>query len=145
MKQTIAIALTLIVGMMGQSILAQTKKAPRPTPRTPMKIEKPALAVALKKVKISGFTLNNMTVEDAFKYLSAEYAKASGKGRGINFLYKCSKEVKNKKISLDLSASSIPASDVIYYICLQAGMNHRMDDFVVVLWQLKAKEGLNRY
>lgn len=145
MKQAIAFTLTLIVAMVGQSVLAQSKKAPRPRPRLPIKIEKPALVTALKKVKISGFKLNNMTVEDAFKYLSGQYAKSSGKGSRINFLYKCDNKVKQKKISLDLSASSIPASDIIYYICLQAGINHRIDDFAVVLWKLKPKEQLNRY
>ena len=113
--------------------------------RAQQKTDSPLLTT-LKTTKVSAFKVKDMQVETAFKLLSKRYKDMSPTGSSLNVLFKdTSKEQKKKLINVDLSSSDVPVTDVIYYLCMNAGLNFRVDNHAVVVWPRKAGEQLNRY
>ncbi len=108
-----------------------------------LKPKKPAIVKTLKEIKIPQFSVEDVTVEDCLKFLKTQTAKLNPGGTSFNILFKCKKETKIKTVTMDMQ--NVPVLDLFYFVCMQAGLNYRIEEHAIIVWDLKPKEKINRY
>jgi hypothetical protein len=88
-------------------------------------IEKKLGSIVFEEIKF-----DEVDIIFAFEYIRAQSKKIDKEGKGINIILK---NIKKGTCNVSLELTSIPAGELIRYICLSSGLQYKLETYAVII------------
>lgn len=138
-----SIQMFLIVAVLSCLHTLEAADETQPIPIRKDKALEETLLGRLKQAKLAHFKLKKVPLKAAFIHLKDQMKRIDPTGRGFNILYKCKKETKLRSISIDIRDT--PISELVYFLCMKAQLNYRVEKYAIIVWDIKKGEKMNKY